>query len=220
MKPSQSDEGAQTNDQPAGGKGGSDSRKWVDYSHNKIFVKKRPNSGYNILRQALSRDKRASFSLKYEGKWTDYSQHFALQTSPPSSPSPSTPTSPSSSLSSSVSSTPPSSPQDVGSPSDSDNDNNRVLLYAPHIPQTYSQTLQISHNHQTVQHTIYHTINDSNNDEDEEGMPLMSFLTHYSSNSGDYQHISPYYTSPMPNSADSLFFDMQSYSLAENVYYN
>lgn len=91
-------------------------RKWVDYSNSKIFIKKRPNHEYNILRQVLSRDKRLSESLKYEVKWTDYSQHFMISPScspPPSpsipSPSNSTPSSPSSS-SSSLPSSPESTP--------------------------------------------------------------------------------------------------------------
>lgn len=98
------------------GKSSSD-RKWVDYSNSKIFIKKRPNHEYNILRQVLSRDKRLSESLKYEVKWTDYSQHFVH--SPYSSPcspfnSPSPPSSPinlACSLPNSPVSTPPQSEQ-------------------------------------------------------------------------------------------------------------
>jgi len=64
------------------GKGPSD-RKWVDYSNSKIFIKKRPNQEYNILRQVLSRDKQLAETLN------------CGSSSAPSSPSPS-PQSPSS----------------------------------------------------------------------------------------------------------------------------
>jgi len=101
-------------------------RKWVDYSNSKIFIKKRPNHEYNILRQVLSRDKRISESLKYEVKCTNYSQHFMNSPSdgdgdgdgdsPIGSPSfsesqsPSIPSSPNSSTSTSSPSSPDSAP--------------------------------------------------------------------------------------------------------------
>jgi hypothetical protein len=183
------------------GKGPSD-RKWVDYSNSKIFIKKRPNHEYNILRQVLSRDKQLAETLKYEVKWTDYSQHFMH--SPNSSPISSPLYSPSCGSSSAPSSPSPSPQSPSSPPLDTPHKNKLVQLSVscPELdPPPHLSSSSISLPASTACMSSNYIIHSS---------PSVA-TTSYLSGCVSYQQISP---------SDSFYLEIQPLPLMDGEIYN